>query len=175
MGLLRCQPDVGIEPAKQGFAIGVAVIVEVGDGGGGRVFTEHRFAPGVSTGTLAGRQLKQPGGWELVSKSLPQLRPQDLIGKVNLIDDDALGLFELLAIDVLDMFGEPRAGSKAEDAGGPQRVEDHTEGSKLKPFPVQLLKGQADRGDQISTAADRLGQQDVSRLFPPKGFGCFQQ
>ena len=30
-----CQPDVGVEPAKQGFAIGVPVIVEVADGGGG--------------------------------------------------------------------------------------------------------------------------------------------
>ena len=108
--LLRCQPDVGIEPAKQGFAIGVAVIVEVGDGGCCRAIAEHGVAPGVNTGALAGRQLKQPSGWEFASECLPQLRPQNLIGNVNLIDDDALGLFELLAIDVLNVFGEPRPG-----------------------------------------------------------------
>ena len=40
---------------------------------------------------------------------------------------------------------------------------------------MQLLQRQADRGDQIGTAADRLGQQDVGGLFVAEGCGRLQQ
>ena len=73
------------------------------------------------------------------------------------------------------MFGEPRSGSKAEDAGGPQRVEDDAEGGECESFTVQLLQRQADRGDQIGTAADRLGQQDVGGLLAAEGCGRIEQ
>lgn len=92
-----------------------------------------------------------------LAQGLPLLRRE----QVALVDDDAVGFLQLLAIDVEHLVGKPPAAFQTEDTRRAHRVHEHAERRDGVVAPVDPPQRIRDGGDEVGATAHRLRQEHL--------------
>ena len=80
---------------------------------------------------------------------------------IDAIEHDGVGFLKLFAKDVGGLRRETRVFRGFEDTQTVAGLEQHRIGSDLEAVAIQILERLHDRGDEIRTAADRLGENHI--------------
>ena len=170
----RPDPHLGIEPAEQRLAKGVAVVIDLGDRRRLRCFGQQTLEPHAKTNAVAGRAFEDGSLRVDRREGRPERIQPRGIDEITLVDDDDLRLFQLLAVDVAHVFREFRGG-EPQHPFGPQRIDDHAHRRHGESVAVDLLERQRHRSHEVGATAHRLGDQHIGRGLPHQRLGRLDQ
>ena len=104
---------------------------DVGGGFGLEFVAGDAGEPGVDAAVMAGGDASDVGLGEAGAEGGFEAIEAGVIEEIRFVDDDELGFFELLGVDVEDFGGEAGAGGEAEDAFGADGIDEDELGQPL--------------------------------------------
>ena len=150
-----------IQPAEQRFAFRIKLVVHVHRCARGLLSGGKAMEPRVQSRPFTRRRLKNLRLRKFVGQLAAQSLPPRCIEQIAFVDDDEVGLLELLAVNVENLLGELAAALQPEHAQRANRVRQHTEWCDGKVAAVNQSQRIRDRRDEVSATADRLGNEHV--------------
>ena len=157
----RAGPDRAVEPPQQLLAFRIDVVIDIEDLAAGHLGALNALEPRLQSGAFACRDLEDFRTRVFELQRIAQALPLSLAQEIAFVDDDQVGFFELLAIDVNDFGREPAPGLQAEDPCGAHRVDDDAQGRDGEGIAVDAAQRVTDRGHEIRAAPHRFGDEHV--------------